>query len=127
MTTLHDVLPKMESVPPERRHSEVDHGLHGSETTRARERDDMRAHASRVGVGVGGVLAVSLALLAACATSPPAVTSHRERDENACVLASVGFNDRGTTDLPFNIDRDAYRRCLEERGYRLSPSGIQAP
>jgi hypothetical protein len=30
MTTLRGVLEKMESVPPERRHHEVDHGFRGS-------------------------------------------------------------------------------------------------
>ncbi len=30
MTTLRGVLEKMESVPPERRHPEVDHGFRGS-------------------------------------------------------------------------------------------------
>lgn len=96
-----------------------------AEMARVRGRRAMRARASRVGVGLGAV-ALSLGLLAGCATSPPAVASDRERDVSACVRASVGFNNRGSSHLPFDIDQDAYRRCLEERGYHLPPSGLGA-
>jgi len=88
-----------------------------------------RARAARVGFGLGA-LTLSLGLLAGCATSSPAVPSD-ERDKSACVRASVGYNDSSYSlpfgRLPFDIDRDAYRRCKEERGYHLPPSGIQAP
>lgn len=68
---------------------------------------------------------VSLALLAGCATTPPAVTyskpgvvaSECERDENACLRASIGLDDRGFILLPFDVDREAYRRCMKARGY----------
>jgi len=78
----------------------------------------------RVGLGI---LAVSLGLLAGCAPSPERVASDRGQNERACARASIGLNDRGYVLLPFDIDRDAYRRCLEERGYHLPLSRMQAP
>jgi hypothetical protein len=56
-----------------------------------------------------------------------AVGRLRPQNTSACVGASIGFNDRNYLLLPFDIDRDAYRRCVEEHGYRLPPSGVQAP
>lgn len=70
---------------------------------------------------------VSLGFLAGCAPSPHWVGSDREQNTSACVGASIGFNDRNYLLLPFDIDRDAYRRCVEEYGYRPPPSGVQAP
>ena len=70
---------------------------------------------------------VSLGFLAGCAPSPHWVGSDREQDTSACVGASIGFNDRNYFLLPFDINRDAYRRCVEEYGYRPPPSGVQAP
>ena len=89
----------------------------------------MRAHRG-VGTGLGG-LALSLGLLAGCAASPPAVVhgapgaavSDRVREEQACLRASVGQNDDGFTRLPFDIDREAYQRCMEAHGYPLTPRG----
>ena len=100
----------------------------GRDSVRASE-ELTRARAARVGFGLGA-LALSLGLLAGCATSSPAVPSD-ERDKSACVRASVGYNDSSYSvpfgRLPFDIDRDAYRRCMEARGYHLPPSGIEAP
>jgi hypothetical protein len=80
----------------------------------------------RAVIGLGG-LVLSLGLLAGCATvthrDPGAPTSDRERDENACLRASVGFNDDDFLLLPFDIDREAYQRCMEARGYRLPLRG----
>ena len=89
-----------------------------------------RAPGTRTAIGLGS-LVLSLGLLAGCATSPPAVAdgrpgavvSARERDENACLRASVGLNEEGYILLPFDIDREAYRRCMEARGYPLPPRG----
>jgi len=84
------------------------------------------------GTAIGlGSLVLSLGLLAGCATSPPAVAhgtpgapvSDRVREENACLRASVGQNDENYILLPFDIDREAYRRCMEARGYPLPPRG----
>lgn len=86
----------------------------------------MPARRSRAGTWLGA-LALSLGVLAGCATSPPLVASARKTDESACARASVGLNDRGYLLLPFTLDREAYRRCLEERGYDRPPSVMQAP
>ena len=100
----------------------------GRDSVRASE-ELTRARAARVGFGLGAIT-LSLGLLAGCATSSPAVPSD-ERDKSACVRASVGYNDSSYSvpfgRLPFDIDRDAYRRCMEARGYHLPPSGIEAP
>ena len=101
----------------------------GRDSVRASE-ELTRARAARVGF-LFGALTLSLGLLAGCATSSPAVASDYERDKSACVRASVGYNDSSYSlpfgRLPFDIDRDAYRRCMEARGYHLPPSGIEAP
>jgi len=78
-----------------------------------------------------GNLALSLGLLAGCAASPAVVAhgtpdapvSDRVREEKACLRASVGQDDEGFTRLPFDIDRDAYRLCMEAHGYPLTPRG----
>ncbi len=89
----------------------------------------MRTHARGLGIRFGSFV-VSLGLLAGCATSPPAaasgkpgaVVSDRERDENACLRSSVGLDDKGYILLPFDVDREAYRRCMEARGYVTGPT-----
>lgn len=48
--------------------------------------------------------------------------SERERDENACLRTSIGIEDRGYILLPFDVDRVAYRRCMEGRGYAAGPA-----
>jgi hypothetical protein len=90
----------------------------------------MRTHATGAAIGFGS-LVLSLGLLAGCAASPAAVAhgtpgvavSDRVREENACLRASVGPNDEGYILLPFDIDREAYRRCMEAHGYPLPPRG----
>jgi hypothetical protein len=108
--------------------SPTDEGEVGRDSVRASE-ELTRARAARVGFGLGA-LTLLLGLLAGCATSSPEVASD-ERDKSACVRASVGYDDSSYSvpfgRLPYDIDRDAYRRCIEERGYHLPPSGIQAP
>ena len=81
-----------------------------------------------------GALVCSLALLTGCAAAAPrvadgppgAAVSDRVREEHACLRASVGQNDDGFTRLPFDIDRDAYQRCMEAHGYPLTPRGTAA-
>jgi hypothetical protein len=91
-----------------------------------------RAKANAVAGGVGllvaGGLLVVLGLVSGCATRPAAVyqkpgvaEAERERDENACLRGSVVSNDRGYVLLPFDIDRDAYHRCMQARGYVARP------
>jgi len=90
----------------------------------------MRTHVSGTARGLGN-LVLSLGLLAGCATSPAVVAhgtpgapvSDRVREEKACLRASVGQDDEGFTRLPFDIDRDAYQRCMEAHGYPLTPRG----
>lgn len=90
----------------------------------------MRTPGRRTAIGLGS-LVFSLGLLSGCATSAPAVApgsagSDRVREENACVRASIGQNDDGFIVLPFTVDRDAYRRCMDEHGYPLTPRGAAA-
>lgn len=87
----------------------------------------MRTPGRTTGIGLGS-LVLSLGLLTGCATSTPAVApgaavSDRVREENACVRASIGQNDDGFIALPFAVDRDAYRRCMDEHGYPLATGG----
>ena len=90
----------------------------------------MRTNVSGAARGLGN-LALSLGLLAGCAASPAVVAhgtpdapvSDRVREEKACLRASVGQDDEGFTRLPFDIDRDAYRHCMEAHGYPLTPRG----
>lgn len=91
----------------------------------------MRTYVSGAARGLGN-LALSLGLLAGCATSPAAVAhgtpdapvSDRVREEKTCLRASVGQNDEGFTRLPFDIDRDVYQRCMEAHGYPVTPRGV---
>lgn len=90
----------------------------------------MRTPAPEAAIGLGGLI-LSLGLLAGCAASTTGVAqgpvSDRVREEHACLRASVGQSDDGFTRLPFDIDRDAYQRCMEKREHDLPPSGLQAP
>jgi hypothetical protein len=92
--------------------------------------EGMRPHPRSTVIGIGG-LVVSLGLLASCAASVPAVAqaspgvvvSDRVREEKACLRVSVGQNDKGYVLLPFEIDQETYRRCMEARGYPVTPRG----
>ncbi|HEY7041178.1 MAG TPA: hypothetical protein VID28_20075 [Methylomirabilota bacterium] len=77
------------------------------------------------------VTAALFSLLAACSTTsqstltyakPGVDTVGRQHDENACLRAASGLDDQGflLPFLPFEIDRSAYRQCMEARGYRLA-------
>jgi hypothetical protein len=82
-----------------------------------------------IAVAATGVILV-LGLFAGCATrsSTPMVyqkagvtDADQQRDENICLRASVGLDDRGFILLPFDTDRDAYHRCMREHGYAIGP------
>jgi hypothetical protein len=90
--------------------------------------EGMRPHPRSTAIGLGSPV-LSLGLLAGCAASVPAaaeaapgvVVSDRVREEKACLRVSVGQNDKGYVLLPFNIDQETYRRCMEARGYPVTP------
>ena len=80
--------------------------------------------------GVGGLL-VSFALMAGCATSDPgqmvftkagASAADQQKDESECLRSSVGVNDQTRILVPFQIDRAAYSKCMETRGYTATPA-----
>ena len=93
----------------------------------------MPTHTPRAAIGLGGLI-LSLGLLAGCAAAAPgaaqgppdAMVSDRVREEHACLRASVGQNDDGWITLPFDIDREAYRSCMESHGYPLRSRGESA-
>ena len=64
-----------------------------------------------------------LMALTACATEQIAFeklgvsSDDRQRDENACLRASIGGETSGQLLAPYRIDRDAFIRCMEARGY----------
>jgi len=81
--------------------------------------------------GVGGLL-VSFALVAGCGTTADpgqivftkAGTSaaDRQKDENECLRSSVGLDDQTRILVPFQVDRAAYSKCMEARGYTSTPA-----
>jgi hypothetical protein len=64
-----------------------------------------------------------LMALAACATEQIAFeklgvsSGDRQRDENACLREAIGGGTSGQLLAPYRIDRDAFIRCMEARGY----------
>ena len=89
----------------------------------------MRTPAPEAAIGLGGPI-LSLGLLAGCAASATGVAqgpvSDRVREEHACLRASVGQSDEGWIMLPFDIDREAYRSCMESHGYPPRSRGAAA-
>jgi hypothetical protein len=91
--------------------------------------EGMRPHPRSTVIGLGslvfslGLLAGYAASVPAVAQAPGAVVSDRVREEKACLRVSVGQNDNGYVLLPFDIDQEAYRRCMEARGYPVTPRG----
>jgi hypothetical protein len=81
--------------------------------------------------GVGSLL-VSFALVAGCAnTSDPGMMvftkagmspADRQKDENECLRTSVGTDDQTRILVPFQVDRVAYQKCMEARGYTAAPA-----
>lgn len=81
--------------------------------------------------GVGGLL-VSFALMVGCATTADpgqmvftkagASAADRQKDENDCLRSSVGADDQTRILVPFQVDRAAYTKCMEARGYAATPA-----
>ena len=78
----------------------------------------------------GGLL-ISFALMAGCTTSDPgqivftkagASAADRQKDENECLRSSVGVDDQTRILVPFQVDRAAYGKCMEARGYAATPA-----
>lgn len=87
----------------------------------------MRSTPSRTVTRVSVALVV-FGLLAGCTSSPKiifakpgATPADRERDENACVRSSIGLDDQSRIMVPFDIDRAAFQKCMEARGYTATP------
>jgi hypothetical protein len=79
---------------------------------------------------------LSLGLLAACATptstasryvKPGTEAATRQHDEIACLRVASQVNDEGYLLLPFQIDRAAFHRCMQERGYTLTAESAGPP
>lgn len=76
------------------------------------------------------LVAPLLVWLAGCATAPAGVTyqkpgvaaADRREDENACLRSASGLDNEGLLLLPFELDRAAYGRCMEGRGYVSGPA-----
>jgi hypothetical protein len=74
-------------------------------------------------------LALCAGLLGACSTTTTAVgfrkpgadAADQRRDESACLQAASGLDNRGLILVPFELDRAAYQRCMESRGYVAEP------
>ena len=41
----------------------------------------------------------------------------RQRDENECLRAAIGPEDRAQILVPYTVDRETYGQCMEARGY----------
>jgi hypothetical protein len=86
----------------------------------------MLTRTRRIVSGASGPL-VSCVLVAGCATSDTSSTvvytkagvgpADRQRDESECLRSSVGLDDQSRILVPFQIDRHAFRTCMEARGY----------
>jgi len=68
-------------------------------------------------------LSALLLSVAGCASAPvsydkPGVTqAARQRDQNECLRAAISTDERARILTAYQIDREAYVRCLEARGY----------
>jgi hypothetical protein len=83
----------------------------------------------RVVMGVGSLL-VSFGWLSGCAstdtgqivfTKAGVSAADHQKDENDCLRSSVGVDDQTRILVPFQVDRHAFRSCMEGRGYAATP------
>lgn len=77
----------------------------------------------------GPAIMLSVGILAGCATHdrlvydrPGLRASDSLRDENECLRGAVGHDAAGRILTLMQIDRDAYARCMEGRGYAARPA-----
>jgi hypothetical protein len=78
-------------------------------------------------------LGLCVGLLAACSTTKTAVrfqkpgadAGDQHRDESACLRSAIFLDDSGLILLPFELDRAAYQRCMEDRGYVAAPAATR--
>jgi hypothetical protein len=74
-------------------------------------------------VALPSVLWVLLLSLCACATAQvaydkPGITqAERQQDVSECLRAAISTDERVRLFTLYQIDREAYGRCLEARGY----------
>jgi hypothetical protein len=87
----------------------------------------MRARQAIRAVGLSLVL--SLELLGGCGTQqrvvydkPGATTTDMQRDEGECVRGALTQDVSGRILTLLTIDRDAYARCMQARGYTERPA-----
>ena len=80
--------------------------------------------------GVGSLL-ISFALMAGCATSDSGQivftkagvsATDRQKDDTECLRSSTGVDDQTRIVVPFQVDRAAYTKCMEARGYTATPA-----
>ena len=67
------------------------------------------------------------ALLAGCVSTKmvfekPGVTqADKERDQGICLRQSIDSSEPDSIMLPYCVDREAYTKCMEARGYTARP------
>jgi hypothetical protein len=52
---------------------------------------------------------------------PGVSKADQQRDENDCLRSSLDQDPAGRILLVFNVDRDAFDRCMQGKGYRQRP------
>ena len=70
-----------------------------------------------------GLMVLSMIVLVGCATSrvayekPGSTEADRQRDISECTQASIGHEPSRHVFAPVIVDRAAFEKCLEGRGY----------
>ena len=74
-------------------------------------------------------LLLSLGVLTGCATQQRMVydkagttAAARQQDEDQCVRSSITQDTEGRILMLFDVDRNAYARCMQGRGYTTQPA-----
>ncbi len=80
-------------------------------------------------ISTGALVVMLLTFSFGCATGkvtyekPGTTQEDRKRDVSDCALASLGHQPERHVLTPIMVDRAAFERCLENRGYSRSLSG----